>query len=318
MRKKLNKLIGLIIALAIIFVILAFLTPTTNEVVMSSSYSISEDEIVQKIEGEQFVNHTGYNLSYNEEHELASYVSYILTKDEVFGAVDRKDEFREDPSIKTGSAELSDYKRSGYDRGHLIPAADLKFSKEAMSDSFYLSNMAPQDPTLNRGMWSSLESITRQEAVNNEALYVVTGPVLTDGPYDTIGKNDVSIPTYFYKAFLTANGAKAIGFILPNDKPELELEEYACSIDKVEEITNLDFYYTLDDDIEQAIESSYSIQDWQMQEFSSSGEVLTTTPVVAKSENKLIKTLELIFYEIKKEVFNTLNITSIAREFNLI
>ena len=318
MKKKLNKLAGLVIALFIIFLILSFLTPTTQEVVECSDYSITEDSIVKKIEGEQFLSHTGYSLSYNEEHELASYVSYILTQDEVYGDVERKDEFREDKSITTGSADLNDYKKSGYDRGHLIPAADLKWSTDAMSDSFYLSNMAPQDPTLNRGMWSSLEAITRQAAVDNEAIYVVTGPVLTDGPYDTIGKNKVSVPNYFYKVFLTANGANAIGFILPNDKPELELTEYACSIDMVENITKLDFFYTLDDEVESSIESNYSLNDWTLEEYTSSGEKPKSSIEYNNSGNELIETLELIFYKIKKEVFDTLNITSIAREFNLI
>jgi endonuclease G len=90
----------------------------------------------------------------------------------------RKDNFRSDPKVKTGSAALSDYKGSGYDRGHLAPAADFKWSATAMSESFYMSNMSPQVPGFNRGIWKNIESTVRNWAVENDEIYIVTGPVL--------------------------------------------------------------------------------------------------------------------------------------------
>ena len=110
----------------------------------------------------QIVHHANYTLQYNEEHEQASWVAYRLTSHHLQNpSTKRKDNFRSDPKVKTGSATLSDYKGSGYDRGHLAPAADFKWSSTAMSESFYMSNMSPQVPGFNRGIWKKLESKIR-------------------------------------------------------------------------------------------------------------------------------------------------------------
>ncbi|MDZ7792136.1 MAG: DNA/RNA non-specific endonuclease [Spirochaetia bacterium] len=123
------------------------------------------------------MRHTGYTLSYSEEHEQAEWVAYKLTIEELQGDVERTDNFREDKKVDTETASLSDYRGSGYDRGHLAPAADFSWSEEAMSDTFYLSNMSPQKPGFNRGIWRSLESQVREWAIRDKALLVVTGPV---------------------------------------------------------------------------------------------------------------------------------------------
>ena len=122
------------------------------------------------------VDHEGYSLLYDEDHEQASWVAYELEASDIQGAVGRTDDFREDPTVATHSAELADYKYSGFDRGHLIPAGDATRSASAMSATFYLSNMSPQDPGFNRGGWRVLESYVRRWARDNEAVYVVTGP----------------------------------------------------------------------------------------------------------------------------------------------
>ncbi|ADK81084.1 DNA/RNA non-specific endonuclease [Sediminispirochaeta smaragdinae] len=151
---------------------------------------------------ENIVHHTGYSLLYSEENEQAVWVAYVLTAEEVAGNFDRNDNFRADSDIVTGSASLSDYKGSGYDRGHLAPAADLKWSRASMNDSFYLSNMSPQAPGFNRGVWKKLEEWVREEATAERAVCVVTGPILTDGPYETIGGNGVTVPKRYYKVLL--------------------------------------------------------------------------------------------------------------------
>ncbi len=132
---------------------------------------------------------------------------------------ERGDDFRSDPLIPSESASLNDYRGSGYDRGHLIPAADLSWSEEAMSGSFYLSNMSPQEGQFNRGIWSKLEATVRNFADTEGSIYVVTGPVLSDGPYDTIGENEVSIPNQYYKVILDYRepDLKSIAFLLPNE-----------------------------------------------------------------------------------------------------
>ena len=227
------------------------------------SFVYSQNLNPRPINGEQLVNHLGYSLSYNEKHEQANWVLYELTIDEVLGSVKRKDQFRSDPNVKTGTASLSDYKRSGYDRGHLAPAADMKWSSKAMSESFFMSNMSPQAPSFNRGIWKKLENLIRQWAVENESLYIVTGGILIDG-LKTIGSNEVSVPDYFYKVILDneTSDLKAIGFIIPNKKSSKLLFEYAISVDDVEKKTGIDFFYLLPDVIQDKIEQELSIRKW--------------------------------------------------------
>ena len=252
--RKVRRTLILLLILIIIFAVLSFITPTRSELDGGSGQTatIEDLELPSPIEGEQLIRHTGYTLSYNEEHELPSYVAYELTRAEVLGGGEREDSFKEDKAVRTGSAELSDYRGSGYDRGHMAPAADFKWSAEAMSDTFFLSNMAPQDPSFNRGIWADLEAVVRTMAYDNGSVYVVTGPVLTDGPYKTIGKNEVSVPKRFYKVVLdyTEPEIKAIGFVLPNEGSDRSLQSYAVSVDEVERITGLDFYPRLPDDEE--------------------------------------------------------------------
>jgi endonuclease G len=213
-----------------------------------------------------------YSLQYDEKFENSDWVTYELTQDEVMGQTSRKDSFKADPLVKTGSASLADYKASGYDRGHLIPAADLKISKQSMSDSFYMSNMSPQRPSFNRGIWAQLESCVRTWAYENKSIYVVTGPVLTKDEYPTIGQNEVAIPEYYYKVILdyTEPELKAIGFILPNEKATKALQAYAVSVNKVEAFTGLDFYYTLNDDIEETLEDECDVELWPFKQFNQS------------------------------------------------
>ena len=223
----------------------------------------SQDLKTKSISGEQIVYRSGYSLSYNEQHEQASWVAYALTADQVRGTVKRINDFRVDPEIKNGSASLSDYRGSGYDRGHLAPAADMKWSTTSMSESFFMSNMSPQNPSFNRGIWKRLENQLRQWALDEQKLHIVTGGVLKEG-LDTIGENEVSIPEYFYKVVLDYEKPvfKGIGFILRNEKSEMPLEKYAVSIDSVEQLTGIDFYYSLPDSIEDSIESIVNLSMW--------------------------------------------------------
>jgi len=210
----------------------------------------------------QIINHTYYTLPYSEQNEQAEWVAYELTKSRVYGEVSRTDNFREDPLIKTGSAILSDYKGSGYDRGHLAPAGDMKFSKTAMSESFYMSNMSPQTPGFNRGIWKKLEGQVRIWAVENEHIYVVTGGILSS-KIGSIG-NGVTIPKYYYKVILDYNEPeiKAIALILPNEKGTKQLDEYIVSIDRVENLTGIDFFPALPDDLENKLEADSDPSKW--------------------------------------------------------
>ena len=205
-----------------------------------------------------------YTLRYIEEHEQANWVSYALWADSLRQQTyDRKNDFRKDPRVKTGSAELSDYKGSGFDRGHLAPAGDFSYDEFALSQSFYMSNMSPQNPSFNRGIWKKLEDKVRDWAMENGKVYVVTGPVLNK-QFKTIGKNGVSIPEYYYKVVLDIEkpGIKAIAFLMKNEKSSASLESYVVSIDEVERLTGLDFFPGMSDELENALESQKGIAGW--------------------------------------------------------
>jgi len=232
---------------------------------LSLLFPSGEDIILPEISSnDEIITHSYYTLSYNENHEQANWIAYKLTKHMIRnGLHDRKNNFRSDNKVRNQSSQLSDYKGSGYDRGHLCPAGDMKISKVAMSESFYMSNISPQSPSFNRGIWKSLESIVRTWAIENDEIYVVTGPILTD-IIGEIGSNSVSIPKYYYKVILDYKEPelKGIGFILENKKSQLSLSSYAISIDEVEELTGIDFFSSLPDDIENTIEESLSINKW--------------------------------------------------------
>ena len=212
---------------------------------------------------DKIISHTGYSLLFNDKHKQASWVAYELTSEETNKLFDRTDKFLTDPLIKSGTATDADYAGSGYDRGHLAPASDMGWSSATMAESFYYSNMSPQIPGFNRGIWKKLEELVRTWAIENDALYIVTGPILTFG-LPTIGPDKVSIPRYFYKVILdyTEPGLNGIGFILPNAGSSLPLQEFAVTIDSVEKLTGIDFYPSLPGNQEIQIEKSLCLKCW--------------------------------------------------------
>ncbi|WP_420386372.1 DNA/RNA non-specific endonuclease [Roseivirga sp.] len=205
-----------------------------------------------------------YTIRYNEEHEQAAWVAYKLVADSLNQTTyERKDNFREDPRVRSGSASLDDYKGSGYDRGHLAPAADFSYDEFALSQSFYMSNMSPQNPSFNRGVWKKLEDQVRDWAKANQAVYVVTGPVLNKR-FKTIGKNQVSVPEYYYKIVLDIEKpeVKAIAFLMKNEKSSADLSTFVVTIDELEKLTSLDFFPSMPDELENALESSKMTSRW--------------------------------------------------------
>jgi endonuclease G len=227
------------------------------------SSTISKLEIPKIHPKDIVISHTGYSLLYNETHEQANWIAYDLTKEETNKLFDRTDKFISDPKVKTRTANDKDYSGSGYDRGHLAPASDMGWSSIAMAESFYYSNMSPQTPSFNRGIWKRLEELVRTWAVENNTVYVVTGPVLNNA-LTTIGANKVSVPKYFYKVILDYSepSVKGIGFIIPNTGSIEPLKNYAVSIDSVEKYTGIDFFPLLPDDQEELIEQTLCIQCW--------------------------------------------------------
>lgn len=205
-----------------------------------------------------------YTLRYSEAHEQAIWVAYKLSADSLNQKkFPRKDNFREDPRVRTGSAELSDYKVSGYDRGHLAPAADFSYDEFALSQTFYMSNMSPQVASFNRGIWKKLEEKVRLWAMEDSEIYVVTGPILNK-EFTTIGSNEVSVPEQYYKIILDVHKPeiKAIAFLLQNEKSSDSLETFVVSIDQIEMLSGLDFFPSMPDDLENALESGIDKSAW--------------------------------------------------------
>jgi endonuclease G len=190
------------------------------------------------------LSYSGFDLAYNEQYEQAAWVAYVLTREEVeSGSVSRTDNFRSDTSISTGSASLADYRGSGFDRGHLAPAGDMQWDPEAMSESFLMSNMSPQLPAFNRGVWKRLETEVRNWAVEKDSIYVITGPVLM--PVDTlIGENQVGIPQHYYKVLvdLSPPDYSLIAFLLPHAGSSDSLIRFAITVDSLEQVTAYNFF----------------------------------------------------------------------------
>lgn len=212
----------------------------------------------------QVVNHHYYSLSYNEQMEQPEWVAYILKPSHI-KYIDRKRPFFiKDKSVKTKSADYRNYKKSGYDKGHLCPAGDRRFSAEAFKETFLTSNISPQNHQFNAGIWNRLEQKTRYWAKKYGTLYVVTGGVLTDNNLKRIGREKVAVPKRFYKILLHKNGNKykAIAFLIQAKDSNKPLYSFVTSIDTIEKLTGIDFFYQLPDSIENKIEAQDNYQKW--------------------------------------------------------
>ena len=243
--------------------------PPTTGTQQSFSYTIRNpqfDNLSYGVPGkaDSIVEREGYALGYIEKHEQPAWVQYIMTSEEVSSrAAKRGDDFRPDPEIPTGSATPQDYTRSGYDWGHLAPAADMSFSGKTMSESFYMSNMSPQAPQFNRGIWSKLEKQVRHFATKEKRIVVVTGPILPAEKTITIGANKVSVPQYYYKVIYdTTPPEKTIGFVLPNKGSSADLRTFVVTVDKVEDLTGLDFFSAVPKEKQEQMERTITVENW--------------------------------------------------------
>lgn len=210
----------------------------------------------------QIIVHDNYTLSYNEQYEQAEWVAYVLKKSNKSNSYKRPF-FIEDPKIKTHSAHWKNYKNSGFDKGHLCPAGDMTFSQNAFYDTFYTSNISPQRRDFNNGVWNRLEQKIRYWSSKYEVVYVVTGGILS-ADLKTIGTEKVAVPEFFYKVLLTkVNGEyKMIAFIVPNQKSDKPLYEFAVATDEVEKQTGIDFFPQLDDKVENTLEKNNDYKSW--------------------------------------------------------
>lgn len=212
-----------------------------------------------------FVKHTFYEIGFENKYHLPAWTFYSLTKEHLqLANLDRKGSFVKDPELNSIQAKGKDYSASGFDKGHLVPCEDMSFSETAMKETFYYSNCVPQTTELNRGEWKVLEELSRNWGKEYGEVIVISGPVLEPN-LKTLGENRIPIPKLFYKIILRHQDQtyKTIAFLLPNSlSPLNSLQNYLCSVDSIEKLTGLDFFYDLPDNIESQFESVYSISDW--------------------------------------------------------
>lgn len=212
------------------------------------------------------VRHTYYALSYDEDHELPEWVAYEITRERLDAPrVERLGAFMPDPDVRTESATPRDYTGSGYDKGHLCAAADMAFNQLAMTESFYMSNMCPQTPAFNAGVWRELEECARDWGRRFGRVYVATGPLLPDSGYEALGRigfSKVTVPGAYYKVLYAPDAHRAIGFIIPNTVSDRPVMDYACTIDRVEELTGIDFFPYVLKGLDEEIEASLDRAAW--------------------------------------------------------
>ena len=209
------------------------------------------------------LEYTGFTVNFNPEMHVPNYVAWELTAQETKGDLPRHNKFSPDKKVP-GCPTLDDYRRSGFDRGHMAPAADMKWSKVAMEESFLMTNICPQVKSLNSGIWHRLEQRVREWAARDSSIIVVCGPIFTPGkPVEQIGEIGVAVPHRFFKALYAPGRNIGIAFIFDNDKVKGELRKYAVTIDSVERETGLDLFYNLPDDIENEVENQCNYKLWE-------------------------------------------------------
>ena len=204
-----------------------------------------------------------YVVSYNQGTKMPNWVAWQLTAEHTDGELKRMNNFHEEDCPRP-RATLQDYKGSGWSRGHMCPAGDNKWSRDAMYDSFSLVNVCPQDSKLNSGVWNSLEMDCRQWARQYGEVYIVCGPVLMKRQHETIGPNKVVVPEAFFKVVLCMVGKpKAFGVVVRNNEGTKKRDLYYNSVDDVERLTGLDFFPSLPDDIEKVVEAEVNMDEWR-------------------------------------------------------
>ena len=217
---------------------------------------------------ERILQHTGFCLSYNRERCQPNWVAWCLEKSETEGTLRRSDDFQPDPLLPPSQqVTTDDYKGSGYDRGHMVPAADMKWSPAAMRECFYLSNICPQNHSLNAGAWAKLEAACRRWARQEGRIYIACGPLFDAGrKQKSIGSTHrIAVPTGFFKVVLSTRRGheKAIGFVYTNRSSRQTMDAAATTVDAVEQLTGIDFFPLLDDRLERRLEAEYSLRRWQ-------------------------------------------------------
>lgn len=242
--------------------------------ISAQQWSIYQADLLSYgLPSDSFLSHKAYYFDYAEDHEQSRWVAHIIAPEVEQVGEGRSNDFRRDPLVRTATADDHDYfnyypdrkgdaryEGFGYDRGHLAPSADFRWHAPAVSESFYYSNISPQDPDLNRGTWAQLEAMLRSYVIRHQVpVAVVSAPILADSlPSIPQSVNGISIPEYFYKVVYDPAHRRMIAFLMANKQLVKPVDSYAISVDELEKITGYNYFSNVD----QSIESSFDITDW--------------------------------------------------------
>lgn len=210
------------------------------------------------------VKHSHFMLSYNEPFEQAEWVAYTLKREHLTHDDRKRPYFIEDPKVRTKSADWRNYKGSGYDRGHLCPAGDRRFTKQAYNETFYTSNISPQNREFNAGVWNELEMQVRMWAKQYGEIFVVTAGVLENGLKE-IGDEDVDVPKYYYKIVARGKGdnLKMVAFLMEGKQSSKPLKQFSVPVDEIEKRTGIDFFEKLPKEQQDQLESKIDTGSWK-------------------------------------------------------
>lgn len=258
--ESMNRLLGLI---AVFFCLLTVSCASTKRLEAAPDGPV---EIPRIMDGRpsQIIIHKGYTVSFNTDTRLPNWVAYELTGVEANGTCHRNGRFYPDPDVKGQQADYDDYRSTGWDKGHIAPAGDMKWDDQAMFESCYFTNICPQNHNLNGGVWRSLEERCRDYARRYDYVYIAAGPIVGDTINGTIGNNEVVVPDAFYKVLLVCIDGQyeGIGFYFENVAGHKPLDTYAMTIDEIEAMTGIDFFFSLPEKIEDDVEGRINEEIW--------------------------------------------------------
>ena len=247
----------------------SYLTYLFAAFILSTQMSCAQSDSIEKPallkeKSEIILNRKGYTVSYNKENKIPNWVAWHLTSDHADGVYRRTGGYQEDTEVPKPRATKEDYDTTRWSHGHMCPAADNKWDKKAMIESNLLTNICPQDRSLNSGIWNGIERNCRKWAKEYGDLYIVCGPVLLNREHETIGENKIVVPEAFFKVILCLKPKpKAVGFVIRNNEGKKKRDQYINTVDEVERITGIDFFPALSDDIENEVEAYSNLDDWK-------------------------------------------------------